>query len=69
VAGWSTFHHPALLEVRVRLLVSDTRVMPDIAHRGRTAATCGATVVAAAWLVGLPQQLHRLTESLLALLP
>jgi hypothetical protein len=69
VAGWSTFHHPALLEARVRLLVSDTRVMPDIAYRGRTAATCGATVVAAAWIVGLPQQLHRLTESLLALLP
>jgi beta-lactamase regulating signal transducer with metallopeptidase domain len=69
VERWSTFHHPALLEARVRLLVSDTRVRPGIAYRGRTAAAYGTAIVAAAWIAGLPQQLHRLTESLLALLP
>ena len=69
LAGWSTFHHPALLEARVRLLVSDTPVRPARVYRGKTAAAFAVTIVAAAWTAGLPQQIHRLTESLLALLP
>ena len=40
--GWSTFHQPALLELRVRLLVSSPRV-PSAATGGvRAAAACGS---------------------------
>lgn len=69
IAGLSTFHRPALLEARVRLLVSERRPPPAIVTRGRRAATCGLAAVAAAWIAGLPQQLHSLTEGLLTLLP
>lgn len=67
--GWSTFHHPALLETRVRLLVSTPSVPPATPRYLRTAATCGLAAVAAAWMFGVPQQLHWLTEALIAILP
>jgi Zn-dependent protease with chaperone function len=68
--GWSTFHTPALLETRVRLLVSGRRVAPATASHVPAAAACGlAAVVAAAWMAGVPQQLHWLTEALIAVLP
>ena len=67
--GWSTFHEPALLEVRVRLLVSSPRVPYATAGYVRAAATCGLAVVAAAWMAGIPQQLHWLTEAFIGVLP
>jgi beta-lactamase regulating signal transducer with metallopeptidase domain len=67
--GWSTFHHPALLETRVRLLVSG-RHAPDATGRYvPAAAACGLAAIAAAWITGIPQQLHWLTEALIAVLP
>ena len=66
---WSTFHHPALLEARVRLLVSTPRVPSATPRYLRPAATCGLAAVAAAWMFGVPQQLHSLTEVLIAILP
>lgn len=69
VPGWSTFHHPALLETRVRLLVSTTTVARPSANAVRAAAAGGMAVVATAWLAGLPQGLHRITEAILVLLP
>jgi hypothetical protein len=67
--GWSTFHQPALLELRVRLLVSSPRVPSAAGGSVRAAATCGLAVVAAAWMAGIPQQLHWLTEALIHVLP
>ena len=67
--GWSTFHQGALLEVRVRLLVSSPRVPSASAGYVRAAATCGLAAVAAAWLAGVPQQMHWLTEAFIAILP
>jgi beta-lactamase regulating signal transducer with metallopeptidase domain len=67
--GWSTFHHPALLETRVRLLVSTPRVPSATPRFMRTAATFGLAAVAAGWMFGVPQQLHSLTEALIAILP
>jgi len=67
--GWSTFHQGALLEVRVRLLVSSPRVPSARAGYVRAAATCGLAAVAAAWVAGVPQQMHWLTEAFIAILP
>jgi beta-lactamase regulating signal transducer with metallopeptidase domain len=67
--GWSTFHHAALLQTRVRLLVSGTRVTPATARYVPAAAACGLAAVATAWITGLPRQLHWLTEVLIAVLP
>jgi len=67
--GWSTFHQGALLEVRVRLLVSSPRVPSASAGYVRAAATCGLAAVAAAWVAGVPQQMHWLTEAFIAILP
>jgi len=67
--GWSTFHQGALLEVRVRLLVSSPRVPSASAGYVRAAATCGLAAVAAAWAAGVPQQMHWLTEAFIAILP
>jgi hypothetical protein len=67
--GWSTFHGPALLEVRVRLLVSSPQLPSATAGCVRAAATCSLGVVAAAWFAGIPQQLHWLTEAFIGVLP
>jgi hypothetical protein len=69
--GWSTFHHAALLQTRVRLLVAGTRVAPATARYvpAPAAAACGLAAVATAWITGLPRQLHWLTEALIAVLP
>jgi beta-lactamase regulating signal transducer with metallopeptidase domain len=67
--GWSTFHHAALLQTRVRLLVSGTRATPAPARSVPAAAACGLAAVATAWVTGLPRQLHWLTEVLIAVLP
>jgi len=67
--GWSTFHQPALLEVRVRLLVSSPRVPSATEGYVHAAATCGLAAVAAAWMAGVPQQMHWLTEAFIAILP
>ena len=67
--GWSTFHHPALLERRVRLLVSDPRVPPASASCVRVAAATGFAALAGAWIAGAPQMLHRVTEMFVAVLP
>ena len=62
---WSSLHHPALLELRVRRLVSGTPVGPGSSRWFRLAAAIGAGAVAAAWSLGLPAELHFLTEQLL----
>jgi beta-lactamase regulating signal transducer with metallopeptidase domain len=67
--GWSTFHHAALLETRIRLLVQRP---PAAARAGRflvaAAAVLGIGIVAA-WLTEVPLALHRVTELLIARLP
>jgi beta-lactamase regulating signal transducer with metallopeptidase domain len=68
-AGLSTFHHPALLESRVRLLVSDARVPAASASYLRAAAAASLAAVWAAWVAGVPQLLHRVTETFVARLP
>ena len=62
---WSALHHPALLELRVRRLVSGAPVGPGSSRWFRLAAAIGVSTVAAAWLFGLPAELHFLTEQLL----
>jgi hypothetical protein len=62
---WSALHHPALLELRVRRLVSGTPVGPGSSRWLRPAAAIGAAAVAAAWSFGLPAELHWLTERVL----
>lgn len=62
---WSALHHPALLEVRVRRLVSGTPVGPGSSRWFRVAAALSAVAVAVAWSLGLPTELHWLTERLL----
>ncbi|MCA1561652.1 MAG: hypothetical protein LC753_16325 [Acidobacteria bacterium] len=67
---WSTFHEALLLETRVRRLVDGTH-QPARAQRsvalGGGVLTTG--VLASAWMLGLPQQLHRATEAVVHLLP
>ena len=62
---WSALHHPALLELRVRRLVSGTPSGPGSSRWFRLAAAIAAGAVAAAWSLGLPAELHFLTERLL----
>jgi Zn-dependent protease with chaperone function len=62
---WSTLHHPPLLELRVRRLVSGARVPPGSARWTAAAAAIGTAAAITAWLIGLPVELHWLTESLL----
>jgi hypothetical protein len=66
---WSTFHQPALLETRIRLLVGETS--PDLAPRHQMVPWMGLAValIAAAWFSGLPVELHYLTERLVEALP
>jgi hypothetical protein len=61
----SAFHHPALLELRVRRLVSGTPVLPGSSRWARVAIAIAAGAVAAAWSFGLPEDLHWLTERVL----
>lgn len=62
---WSALHHPALLEVRVRRLVSGLAVGAGSSRWFRLAAALSALAVAMAWSLGLPTELHWLTERLL----
>jgi hypothetical protein len=62
---WSALHHPALLEVRVRRLVSGLPVGAGSSRWFRLAAALSAVTVAVAWSIGLPTELHWLTERLL----
>lgn len=69
-AVWSTFHEALLLETRVRRLVDGAR-QPVRAERSGALGPVALTiaVLASAWLVGLPQQLHRATEVVVQFLP
>ena len=69
--GWSRFHHPLLLETRVRLLISEVRVPPAPVQGVRAAvwAIVAVLAVGAVWMAGIPQQLHWITEALVARLP
>jgi hypothetical protein len=67
--GWSTLHHPTLIETRVRLLVSGARLTPAPARCLGAAAGCGIAAVTGAWMIGIPQRMHWITEELLTLLP
>jgi hypothetical protein len=62
---WSALHHPALLELRVRRLVSGTAAEPGSSRWFHVAAALSAVAVAVAWSLGLPTELHWLTERLL----
>jgi hypothetical protein len=67
---WSSFHDPALLESRVRRLLSEPHARPDTGRRPAYAAVAAATTVAAiAWATGAFHAVHLLTESLIAVLP
>jgi hypothetical protein len=68
---WSHFHHPLLLETRVRLLISEVRLPPAPVNGVRAAAWTIAAILAlgAVWIAGIPQQLHWITEALLVRLP
>jgi hypothetical protein len=68
--AWSLLHRPALLEVRVRLLLG--ALGRETASRSRllaSLAVCVAVTVIAAWAVGVPGELHHLTELALARFP
>ena len=67
--GWSTFHHSELLETRVRLLVEGAPAHGPVGRSMPIVVLCLLVVVAAAWLAGLPQELHWFTEEALAFLP
>ena len=67
--GWSAFHHPVLLETRVRRLISEPPLPPAPGNLMRAAAAWAIAVVGTAWLAGIPQQLHAITEELIARLP
>jgi beta-lactamase regulating signal transducer with metallopeptidase domain len=67
--GWSAFHHPVLLETRVRRLISEPPLPPAPGNMMRAAAAWAIAVVGTAWIAGIPQQLHAMTEELIARLP
>ncbi len=69
--GWSPFHHAALLETRVRLLVRDDGTEPrhTLERGSRYLALALAALLSAAWLAGVPHDLHRVTERLITILP
>jgi hypothetical protein len=66
---WSTFHDPALLDVRVRRLLSGRpgRVRPSSTGSSIAAVTAGGIV--AAWMLAAPVLVHRVTEVFVAYLP
>jgi beta-lactamase regulating signal transducer with metallopeptidase domain len=68
-AGWSAFHHPVLLETRVRRLISRPQQPPAPGNVMRAAAAWAIGVVGTAWIAGIPQRLHAITEELIARLP
>jgi hypothetical protein len=62
---WSTLNQPALLELRIRRLVTGARVGPGSPRWLHAAAAIAIPAVVAAWIIGLPTELHWLTERLL----
>jgi hypothetical protein len=66
--AWSAFHHPALLERRIRLLLT-----PPAQAEGsalfRLWPLGFAVLATSLWLTDLPVRLHRVTELLIASLP
>ncbi len=67
--GWSGFHHPLLIETRVRRLVGGVPASAAPNHWVRHATAWGSAVLATAGLAGVPQRLHWITEALVAFLP
>lgn len=65
---WSTFYQRALLELRVRRLVSGTSVPQQWPLLPVTAVLLTAAVYSA-WMTGVPRAVHELTELLVSLLP
>lgn len=67
---WSTFNEPPLLESRVRDLVSGrAERVPPRGRRVAAAAALGAGAAVCVWLVSASHGVHRLTETLVGLLP
>jgi beta-lactamase regulating signal transducer with metallopeptidase domain len=66
---WSTLHHAALLEMRVRLLVTRACVQQDSRALMPAAAALCTAAIAIAWLAGLPAGLHTVTELVIVHLP
>jgi Zn-dependent protease with chaperone function len=62
---WSTLHHPPLLELRIRRLVSGAPARPGSSRWFHIAAALTAAALVCAWTIGLPTHLHWLTERLL----
>jgi hypothetical protein len=67
--GWSTFHHAALLETRVRLLVADRLACDGHSRFWLGPLVCASSAVFIAWALRMPDLLHRVTEAILVLLP
>ena len=66
---WSTFHETPMLEARVRRLVGEPNTLPAEPSAFVRCALAAGTVPLVVWLTGMPYQLHRFTEFLIASLP
>ena len=67
--AWSTFHEPALLEARVRRLLSGAALVSPCHRLNLLPMFCVLLVVAAAGsALGAATEIHRLTEALVELL-
>jgi hypothetical protein len=66
---WSTFHETPMLEARVRRLVGELETLPAEPSACRRCALVAGTLPLVVWLTGVPYQLHRVTEFLIASLP
>jgi beta-lactamase regulating signal transducer with metallopeptidase domain len=67
--GWSSFHHPDLLETRVRLLIEGRTARVRRRWELRTLALMLAAVLVLALMSGMPTELHWLTEEAVSALP
>ena len=59
---WSLLGRPALLELRIRRLISGAGVGPGSPRWLHAAGAIAVAAVIAAWVIGLPTELHWLTE-------
>jgi Zn-dependent protease with chaperone function len=66
---WSTFYQRALLELRVRRLVTGTPIRHQSPLLPATLLVLLTTAVCSAWMTGLPRAVHEMTEFLVSMLP
>jgi len=66
---WSTFYQRALLELRVRRLVTGTSIRQHSPLLPATVLLLLTAAVWSAWMTGVPRAVHEMTELLVSLLP